>query len=73
MLDAFSYVLQLPPNSQIVGFRDPSTSLIIPPSILCSDPNKINLNEVYEILIRQIPQSLTQNPIIQSAIPGGFG
>lgn len=55
MIDAFTFVLQLPPLSQIIGFRDPKTGLIITPSILCSDPNKINLNEVYEILIRQIP------------------
>jgi hypothetical protein len=55
MIDAFTFVLQLPPLSQIIGFRDPSTGLIITPSILCNDPNKINLNEVYEILIRQIP------------------
>lgn len=39
MLDALSYALQLSSFSQIVGFRDPNTGLIIPPSIVCSDPD----------------------------------
>jgi len=41
MLDALSYALQLSSFSQIVGFRDPNSGLIIPPSIVCSDPEQI--------------------------------
>ena len=39
MLDALSYALSLSSYSQIVGFRDPKSGLIIPPSIVCSEPD----------------------------------
>lgn len=54
MLDALSYALQLSSYSQIVGFIDPKTRLIIPPSIVCSEPDQIQKNEIYEVMIRQI-------------------
>jgi len=38
MLDALSFALQLSSFSQIVGFRDPKSGMIIPPSIVTSDP-----------------------------------
>ena len=38
MLDALGYALQLSSYCQIVGFRDPNTGMIIPPSIVCSEP-----------------------------------
>ena len=41
MLDALSFALQLNNFSQVVGFRDPNSGLIIPPSIVCSDPARI--------------------------------
>jgi hypothetical protein len=53
MLDALSFALQLSPFSQIVGFRDPSSGLIIPPSIVCGDPDQIIKSETYEVMIRQ--------------------
>ena len=52
MLDALGYALQLSAFSQIVGFRDPNTGMIIPPSIVCSDPDQIIKNETYEVMIR---------------------
>ena len=39
MLDALSFAHNLASNSQIVGFRDPTTGLIIPPSVVCQDPD----------------------------------
>ena len=53
LLDALSYALQLTNHQQIVGFRDPKTGMIIPPSIICADPDQIIKNEVYECLIKQ--------------------
>ena len=53
LLDALSYALQLANHQQIVGFRDPKSGMIIPPSIICSDPDQIIKNEVYEVLIKQ--------------------
>lgn len=67
MLDALSYALQLSPFSQIVGFRDPNAGLIIPPSIVCSDPDQINNNETYEVMIRQIASQPFQSSL------GGLG
>lgn len=52
MLDALSYALSLSSYSQIVGFRDPNTGMIIPPSVVCSDPQQIIKNEIYEVMIR---------------------
>jgi hypothetical protein len=56
MLDALSYALQLSSYCQIVGFRDPKSGLIIPPSVVCSDPDQIIKNETYEVMIRQVAQ-----------------
>lgn len=53
-LDALSYALQLSSFSQIVGFRDPHSGVIIPPSIVISDLDQINKNETYEVMIRQV-------------------
>lgn len=53
MLDAVSFALQIPPYSHIVGFRDASSGLVITPSILCNAPEKINLTETFEVMIRQ--------------------
>lgn len=54
MLDALSCALQLSSFNQVVGFRDPNTGMIIPPSIVCSEPDQIIKNETYEVLIRPI-------------------
>jgi hypothetical protein len=51
MLDALSNALQINSFSQIVGFVD-HTGLIIPPSVVCSDPDQIIKNETYEVMIR---------------------
>jgi hypothetical protein len=66
-LDALSYALQLSSFSQIVGFRDPHTGVIIPPSIVISDLDQINKNETYEVMIRQV----SSQPF-QSADKGQF-
>lgn len=52
MLDALSLAHQINPYSQIVGFRDPATGLIIPPSVVCQDPDQITKSETYEVMIR---------------------
>ena len=52
LLDALSFALQISNNSQIVGFKNPNTNLIIPPSIICADPEKILKNGTYECLIK---------------------
>ena len=38
LMDALSYALQINSQHQVVGFRDPINGLIIPPSVICSDP-----------------------------------
>jgi len=52
MLDALTFALQLSSFSQIVGFRDPNTGIIIPPSIVTSDPEMIIKDVTYEVMIR---------------------
>jgi hypothetical protein len=52
MLDALSHAHQINPYSQIVGFRDPATGLIIPPSVVCQDPDQITKSATYEVMIR---------------------
>jgi hypothetical protein len=52
LLDALSFALQLNSFSQIVGFRDPSSGMIIPPSIITSDPEQIIKDTTYEVMIR---------------------
>jgi hypothetical protein len=54
LLDALSFALKLTSYNQIVGFRDPNSGVIIPPSIVISDPEQISKNETYEVMIRQI-------------------
>ena len=52
MLDALSLAHQIPPHNQIVGFRDPMTGLIVPPSVVCQDPDQITKSETYDVMIR---------------------
>lgn len=63
MLDALSLALNLSSFSQIVGFRDPKSGLIIPPSIVCSEPDQIQKNEIYEVMIRQIASQPFQGSV----------
>jgi hypothetical protein len=55
LIDALFFALQIAPYSQIVGFREPTSGIIIPPSVVCSDPDQIIKNEVYEVMIQQLP------------------
>jgi len=52
LLDAISFSFQLSSLSQIVGFRDPTSGVIIPPSIMCNDPESLIKNETYDLMIR---------------------
>ena len=63
MLDALSLAHQITPFSQIVGFRDPSTGLIVPPSLVCQDPDQINKGETYEVMIRQASSQQFQSTL----------
>ena len=61
MLNALSLALQLTSQSLIVGFRDTSSGVIIPPSIVISDLENINQDNTYEVMIRQQSVSPFQN------------
>ena len=39
LLEALSFAFQLKSHEQIIGFRDQKTAMIIPPSIICADPD----------------------------------
>jgi hypothetical protein len=69
LLDALTYTFMLPSNSQIVSFRDPNSGIIIPPSVICSEPEQIIKNEVYEVMIRQV--SVQQFQSSQGTMVGG--
>lgn len=56
MLEALANALSLSPFCQIVGFKDPVTGMIIPPSIVCSDPDQIIKNQAYNVLVRKSSQ-----------------
>lgn len=71
MLDALGFALQLSSFSQIVGFRDPSSGLIIPPSIVCSDPDQIQRNATYEVMIRQTASQPFQASLGATGALGG--
>ena len=52
-LDALSFALSITGMSQIVGFKDPRSGVIITPSIVINDLDSINKSETYEVMIRQ--------------------